>query len=72
MRRRVLAIPVGAIMFIMGAVWFLQGIGIMPGSIMSGSTFWAVAGGVVAILGLALIGVGAMGRKPSSHEEQSQ
>ena len=46
MRFRVVAVPVGAILFLMGLIWFLQGIGILPGSIMSGSTFWAGAGGL--------------------------
>lgn len=59
MRRRVLAIPMGIIIFAIGFVWLLQGIGVLPGSIMSGSEFWAVAGILVVIVGLVLIGVGA-------------
>ncbi len=63
MHRRLLAIPVGIIVFLIGLVWLLQGIGILPGSIMSGSEFWAVAGGLGCIIGLGLIGVGVTGRK---------
>jgi len=63
MRRRTLAIPIGIILLFFGSVWFLQGIGILPGSIMSGSEFWAIAGGLVVILGLALVGFGATGRR---------
>ncbi len=66
MRRRVFAIPLGVIILLMGSVWFLQGVGILPGSIMSGSEFWVVAGGLVIIIGLGLIGVGATGRKSST------
>ncbi|MGD0424662.1 MAG: hypothetical protein ABSA92_14585 [Candidatus Bathyarchaeia archaeon] len=62
MRRRLLAIPVGIIIFLMGLVWFLQGIEVLPGSIMSGSQFWAIAGGLVVIVGLVLIGIGATGK----------
>ena len=68
MRFRVLAVPVGAILFIMGLIWFLQGIGILPGSIMTGSTFWAAAGGLTVIVGLVLIATGVAGRKTSSQK----
>jgi len=67
MRRRTLAIPIGIILLFFGSVWFLQGIGVLPGSIMSGSDFWAVAGGLVVILGLALVGFGATGRRTVPH-----
>jgi len=63
MRLRVVAVPVGAIIFLMGIVWFLQGIGVLPGSIMTGSEFWAVAGGLAAIVGLLLIVGGITGRR---------
>jgi len=47
----------------MGFVWFFQGIEVLPGSIMSGSQFWAIAGGLAVIVGLVLIGIGATGKK---------
>ena len=34
----------GGLMVLMGGVWTLQGIGVLPGSFMTGETFWAVAG----------------------------
>jgi hypothetical protein len=52
----------------MGLIWFLQGIGILPGSIMTGSTFWAGAGGLTVIVGLVLIATGVTGRKASSQK----
>ena len=52
MRFRVVAVPVGVILLLMGLIWFLQGIGVLPGSIMTGSTFWAGAGGLTVIVGL--------------------
>jgi hypothetical protein len=64
MRFRILAVPIGVIVFLMGSVWFLQGIGVLPGSIMSGSTFWAAAGALTLIIGLLLIAAGLIGRKP--------
>ena len=62
-RRRLLIIPVGIVIFLMGFVWFLQGIEVLAGRIMSGSQFWAIAGGLAVIVGLVLIGIGASGRK---------
>jgi hypothetical protein len=49
--RVIIAILLG----IAGFVWFLQGIGVLPGSMMSGSTFWAVAGLVVIAGAVAVI-----------------
>lgn len=47
---------VGTVMVLMGAIWFLQGINILPGSFMTGQTRWAVYGGLSVVLGvIALI-----------------
>jgi hypothetical protein len=64
MRIRLLGIPVGLIILFMGSVWFLQGIGVLPGSFMTGSSFWAAAGALAFIIGLLLIGAALIGRKP--------
>jgi len=45
----------GVVLVVLGLVWFLQGIGVMGGSVMSGQTTWAVVGPVVAVVGLVLI-----------------
>jgi hypothetical protein len=45
----------GAILILMGTVWFLQGINVLPGSFMSGQTRWAVNGAIAAAAGLALV-----------------
>jgi hypothetical protein len=37
-----------------GAVWILQGSGVLPGSFMTGQRMWLVIGVVVAIVGLVL------------------
>jgi len=42
-------------MMIVGAIWFLQGIRVLPGSFMTGSTFWAVGGAIVALGGFAIL-----------------
>ena len=46
---------VGVVMVILGGIWFLQGIGVLPGSFMTGQIRWAVYGAVLAIGGVALI-----------------
>ncbi len=38
----------------MGDVWTLQGIGVLPGSFMTGQTFWALAGLLTLVAGAAL------------------
>jgi len=45
----------GAFLILAGSVWFLQGIGVLPGSLMSGQVQWAVYGGIAAALGICLI-----------------
>jgi hypothetical protein len=50
--RRVL----GALLFLVGVVWLGQGLNLIQGSSMTGSTFWAVAGGVCVVAGIGLLG----------------
>jgi hypothetical protein len=45
----------GAVMVLLGAVWILQGINILPGSFMTGQIQWAIYGAVLAIAGVVVI-----------------
>lgn len=45
----------GALAVLMGAVWFLQGINILPGSFMTGQPRWAVYGAITVVLGVLLL-----------------
>ena len=45
----------GAALVLVGAVWLLEGIGVLPYGFMAGQVFWAVAGGVCLVAGLALV-----------------
>ncbi|HEU4332119.1 MAG TPA: hypothetical protein VFR40_13465 [Lapillicoccus sp.] len=45
----------GGLLIAVGAVWTLQGLGYLPGSVMSGVTFWAIVGPIVALVGVVLI-----------------
>ena len=53
---------IGAFFLLVGGVWFLQGINVIPGSFMTGETKWAIYGALTAIVGLLLM----FGRKPYS------
>jgi len=51
---RIGSLILGAIAILVGAVWILQGSGVLPGSFMTGQRMWLVIGIIVAIVGLAL------------------
>ena len=53
----------GSLLALCGAIWFLQGINILPGSFMSGQIRWAVYGAMAVIVGIAFL-VKANGRLP--------
>jgi hypothetical protein len=60
---RHLAVVVGVVMLLVGGLWTFQGLGYIGGSVMSGSTTWAIIGPVVAGLGVALVIVGVQRRE---------
>jgi hypothetical protein len=45
----------GTLLALSGAVWFLQGVNILPGSFMTGQTRWAIIGGVAFVAGVILL-----------------
>jgi hypothetical protein len=45
---------VAGLFVLAGAVWFLQGVNVLPGSFMTGQTRWAVYGGTAVAVGVAL------------------
>jgi hypothetical protein len=45
----------GALLVIMGGIWFLQGISVLPGSFMTGQIRWAIYGGIAVVAGVVLI-----------------
>jgi hypothetical protein len=63
MRLGIVIIPVGAVISLIGLIWFLQGIGVLPGSFMTGSQFWAMAGAFAVIVGLIVIAIGLTRKK---------
>ena len=59
---RMLMTIVGVLLVLMGAVWILQGINVLPGSFMTGQSRWAVYGAVAVIVGIALLVAARRGR----------
>ncbi len=43
---------IAVLLMVVGAVWFLQGINVLPGSFMTGQTQWAIYGGVTFLVGV--------------------
>ena len=52
---RILLAVAGSLTALAGVVFTLQGVGAIGGSFMSSTTTWAVAGPIIALVGLALI-----------------
>ncbi|WP_392542033.1 hypothetical protein [Oryzobacter telluris] len=59
---RTVSVVLGVVLVLVGLLWTLQGLGVVGGSVMSGVTFWAVVGPVVALGGLFLVAVGGRRR----------
>ena len=58
-------ITIGVIVALLGLLFTLQGLGVVGGSAMSGSTLWAVLGPIIAIVGIVLVVLGLRrGRTP--------
>jgi hypothetical protein len=53
---------VGGLLALMGVIWFLQGINVLPGSFMSGQLKWAVNGGIAAVIGIGMLVFARRGR----------
>ena len=60
---RIVLVGAGLLITLAGVIFTLQGVGVIGGSFMSGTTTWAVAGPVIALAGLALV-ILALRRRP--------
>lgn len=45
----------GVLLLLLGCVWLLQGINILPGSFMTGQMKWAIYGGILIVAGIGLL-----------------
>ncbi len=55
---RYVLLIVGGLMDLVGVVWLLQGVGVLPGSFMTGQLFWAVMGAILIVVGGLLVFAG--------------
>ena len=51
----VVRVTVGGLATLMGLVWALQGLSLLPGTFMRGDAMWVVIGLVVAAAGVVLL-----------------
>ena len=52
---RIVLSIIGVLVTLMGVVWFLQGINILPGSFMTGQSQWAIYGAIAVVSGVGLL-----------------
>jgi hypothetical protein len=46
---------IGGLLIVIGCIWFLQGINVLPGSFMTGQIRWAIIGGIAVVAGIVLL-----------------
>ena len=46
---------IAVILILVGVVWILQGINVLPGSFMTGQMQWAVYGAICVVIGIAIL-----------------
>ena len=52
---RIVLSIMGVLLMLIGGVWFLQGINVLPGSLMTGQIQWAIYGGLAIVIGIGLL-----------------
>lgn len=63
MRRIWPLLVVGVLLSCIGLVWTLQGLDVLRGSVMSGSSVWATIGPIVLVVGVVLVIVAIVRRR---------
>lgn len=58
---RFFLLGLGTVLMLAGAVWLLQGLNVLPGSFMTGQSFWAFMGAVCLVIGSGLLYLGLRG-----------
>ena len=53
---RILLSLIGLLCVLAGGIWILQGVGILPGSFMTGQTRWTIYGCIAVVAGVTLFG----------------
>ncbi|MBY8875387.1 hypothetical protein K7640_26480 [Micromonospora sp. PLK6-60] len=60
-----LPLTLGLLAMVVGAVWTVQGLGYVEGSVMTGQRVWAVIGPVLVLVGLVVLWLGLRSRRRS-------
>lgn len=58
----------GILLSLVGIVWILQGLNVLPGSFMTGQLQWAVYGAMTLAVGCAALYLGRRGSGPPKHQ----
>ena len=45
----------GGLLILVGSIWVLQGVNILPGSFMTGDPQWTINGAISIVIGVALV-----------------
>ncbi len=53
----------GVLLILVGLIWTLQGLDLLAGSVMTGVTFWAIVGPIVAVIGVLVVARSVRGRQ---------
>jgi hypothetical protein len=61
--RNTAMVVAGVVVTLLGLLFMFQGLGVIKGSTMTNSTFWAVAGPLIALVGLTVAARGARRQK---------
>ncbi|MFC3501824.1 hypothetical protein ACFOOK_12745 [Micromonospora krabiensis] len=56
-------LTLGLLALVIGAVWTVQGLGFVDGSVMTDERIWVVIGPVVALAGLVVLWLGLRARR---------
>jgi hypothetical protein len=61
--RRITLVVIGIIALLLGLLWIGQGLGAIPGSVMTGNRMWFYIGAVLGVVGIVLLVLGLRRRK---------
>jgi hypothetical protein len=65
-----LRLVIAALCLVVGAVWIVQGIGVLHGSFMTGHAVWALLGAVLVVIGGGLLTGASRARRRSHHDDE--
>jgi hypothetical protein len=59
-----LPLTLGLLAVVVGAVWTVQGLGYVGGSVMTDQRIWAALGSLLVLVGLGILWYGMRARRP--------